>query len=234
LVIQRDGPPLRFQIGQYVQANCGAKGWLDGQVINVWAESSDGSKAPYQIRTQDAGIVTAPRDSDDCVKKGQPRFKVGDEVMAYYGGGYKKGEVTEIISEKTFDSYSIKVLEGEEQAMCTARDLNELIRPIARYDKGTKVLARVTMTDERPGTIEAVYHKDWVYAVRLDSGDLVSVPEDTDHYMKKQAGLPIGQSTMTSGKCDQMAPPSPTIPKKDQHSEKTGEDMTKAPIAILA
>ena len=77
-------------------------------------------------------------------------------------GKYKRGEVTEVISEKTFDSYNIKWLEGEEQGTCTVlEDLNQFVRPIARFGKGTKVLAKVA-SGFAPGTIEDVYHPEGV------------------------------------------------------------------------
>jgi len=188
-IVQRIlGPPLRYKVGQFVKANCGNKGWLAGQVIKVWEDGNQGpgSKVPYVIRIEGAGnVVCAPMDSDNFIMKGNPRFKIGDEVVANYQGGYKKGKITEINNARTYTSYGIQLTEGEKPATCNApEDLNRFVRPLARYEKGTKVLANVA-NEFVPGVIEAVYHPNWVYAVRLDAGNVVFVPEDIDHFMKK-------------------------------------------------
>merc|ERR1712087_144676 len=138
-------------------------------------------KTPYMIQLSSAGNrVWAPKDIDEYVTKGRPRFKIGDEVMAYYKREYTKGEVTEVMSEKTIDSYNIKLLEGEEKDTCTVlEDLNKLVRPVARFKKGTKVFANVGKGFV-PGTIEEVYDPQGVYIIRLDAGGLVSASEDND------------------------------------------------------
>merc|ERR1712037_944752 len=168
-------------IGQRVKANCGNKGWLDGQVIKVWEENRQGGPIAYVIRIEATwNIVCAPMDCDNYIRKGDPRFKIGDEVVANYTGSYKKGRVTEVVSERNFYSYKVQLLEGRTPATCTApEDLNRFIRPVARFEKGAEVLANVEQ-EFVPGTIEAVYHPNWVYAVRLDAGNVVFVPEDTD------------------------------------------------------
>jgi hypothetical protein len=184
-VIERDlGPPLRFKMGQRVKANCGDKGWVEGTVIDLWEDGSDGAKVPYVIRLQGAGnVVCAPKDHDNFVVKGDPRFKAGDDVMANYNGGYKRGKVVEVKENKTFNAYGIKIVEGDGGSCEAPEDLNQFVRPVARYEKDAKVLANVG-GEFKPGTIEAVYHPNWVYAVRLDAGNVVCVPEDTDQFMK--------------------------------------------------
>jgi len=179
------GPPLRFKLGQQVKANCGQRGWLDGSIVKVWEERNDGSIIPYVIRIKDSGdTVCAPQDSDEFVVKGDPRFKVGDKCMAFYEGSYAKGKITEVKNEGTRIAYTVK-LAGGGPVFQILEDLNRFIRPVARYDKGMKVLANVAQQFV-PGTIEACYHPNWVYAVRLDAGNVVFVPEDTDVFMKSR------------------------------------------------
>lgn len=180
------GPPLRFRVGQQVRANCGMKGWLPGVVAKVWEQQpSNGSLVPYVIRKLDSNdCVCAPVDSDEYVMKGEPRFKVGDSVMFNQEGAYRKGEISEVRDEKIRTAYSISV-KGEKKTWNAPEDTDNFVRPMARYKKGTKVLAKV-QDEYVPGTIEAVYHPNWVYSVRLDKGNLVYVPRDEDLFMKKR------------------------------------------------
>jgi len=70
MIVRILGPPLRFKLGQSVQANCGEKGWLDGCVIDVWKHAGVDVVAPYVIRLKETGdIVTAVRDSEEIVRK---------------------------------------------------------------------------------------------------------------------------------------------------------------------
>merc|ERR1712072_940918 len=70
MIVRILGPPLRFKLGQSVQANCGEKGWLDGCVIDVWKRAGVDVVAPYVIRLKETGaIVTAARDSEEIVRK---------------------------------------------------------------------------------------------------------------------------------------------------------------------
>jgi len=183
-IVQRVlGPPLRFKVGQYVKANCGDKGWLNGQVMAVWDGDSKGKRVPYVIRLSATGNdVCAPADSDQFIKKGDPRFKVGDAVVANYQGGYKKGAVIEVISKRTHTSYRIRLSAGGE---CTApEDLNKFVRPAARFEKGAEVLVN-NGSEYVPATIEAVHHPGWTYLVKLEAGgNVVPVPHDVDQFIK--------------------------------------------------
>merc|ERR1712007_240114 len=177
------GPPVRFKVGQQVKANCGNRGWLAGVVVQVWDEGSNGQKVPYVIRIGDSSeYVCAPKDSDDFIVKGAPRFKVGDDVMANQGSGYKKGCVSEVREERTRNTYSVKMA-GDKSVWGVPEDLNRFVMRIARFEKGTKVLAKVA-SEYVPGTVEEVYHPNWVYTVRLDAGNVVFVPEDADFCVK--------------------------------------------------
>jgi len=177
------GPPLRFKVGQQVKANCGQRGWQDGAVVSVW-EEQNGNMVPYVIRLKENGnAVFAPNDGDDCVLKGEPRFKVGDFAMENHEGSYKKGKITEVRDDGVCASYSIMV-DGD-NVLEAPEDLNMFIRPICRFKKGTKVFANVKQ-EFVPGTIDACYHPNWVYACRLDTGDTVFVPEDIDVFCKKR------------------------------------------------
>jgi len=180
------GPPLRFRVGQQVRANCGMKGWQPGTVVKVWeSQQNNGSLVPYVIRKLDSNdYICAPADSDDYVVKGEPRFKVGDAIMFNQEGTYRKGEISEVRDEKIRTAYSISV-KGEKRSWNAPEDIDNFVRPMARYKKGTKVLAKV-QDEYVPGTIEAVYHPNWVYSVRLDAGNLVYVPRDEDMFMKKR------------------------------------------------
>jgi len=69
MIVRILGPPLRFKLGQSVQANCGEKGWLDGCVVDVWKHAGVDVVAPYVIRLKETGaIVTAARDSEEIVR----------------------------------------------------------------------------------------------------------------------------------------------------------------------
>merc|ERR1712039_1035880 len=164
----------------------GTRGWLDGSVVKVWEERNDGSAVPYVIRIKDSGdTVVAPNDSDDCVVKGAARFAVGDTVMANHEQEYKKCKIQEISEGRTMTSYKAKLLVGKKEVIDAPEDLNRFLRPICRFEKGTKVVANVAQKFV-PGTIEACYHPNWVYAVRLDAGNVVFCPEDTDVFVKKR------------------------------------------------
>lgn len=177
------GKPLRFKVGQIVKANCGSDGWPEGNVVQVW-EQQDKGLVPYVIRLKGTQrVVVAPTDADDFVQKGAPRFKVGDLAMANYKGSYKKSKVVEVKDEKTRTSYEVRLTDGGESVQAP-EDLDRLIRPIARFKEGTKVLANVDHGFS-PGKVERCYHTNWVYAVRLDKGNLVYAPEDVDTFVKK-------------------------------------------------
>jgi len=183
-IVQRVvGPPLRFKVGQFVKANCGDRGWLDGEVMAVWDSDSKGKRVPYVIRILAAGNdVCAPADSDQFIKKGDPRFKVGDEVVANYQGGYKSGAVIEVLSKRIHNAYRIKLSAGGE---CTApEDINRFVRPVARFEKGAEVLVN-NGSEYVPATVEAVYHPAWIYLVKLEAGgNIVPVPYDVDQIIK--------------------------------------------------
>eukprot|EP00930_Biecheleria_cincta_P017834 TRINITY_DN14073_c0_g1_i1.p1 TRINITY_DN14073_c0_g1~~TRINITY_DN14073_c0_g1_i1.p1 ORF type:complete len:281 (+),score=45.30 TRINITY_DN14073_c0_g1_i1:297-1139(+) len=177
------GPPVRFKAGQRVFANCGEEGWLPGIVVKVWEEERE-SMVPYVIRLEHTGgIVFAPVDCDQYVKKGDPRFKVGDDVMINMEGGYKSGNISEVIDKGTYTAYKATV---DKMAIDVPEDLNQFVRQIARFTKGTEVLAKMS-DGYQPGTIEALYHPQWVYSVRLKAaGNVVYVPEDVDAFVKKK------------------------------------------------
>merc|ERR1711972_1231664 len=83
------GPPLRFKVGMRVKANCGEEGWQSGTVVKLWDEDRKGSRKPYAIRLdKNSNVVMAPRDSEECVVKAEPRFKVQQQVMANRENGY--------------------------------------------------------------------------------------------------------------------------------------------------
>lgn len=188
IIVRLLGPPLRFKVGQRVRANCGDQGWQTGTVVKVWeGQDRNGMPVPYAIRVDSTGgIVVAPRDHDDFVSKAEPRYKVGDKVMAARDGGYKKGTVKEVINDKIRTGYRILMTDGsgEEKA---PEELYQYLRPIARFDKGDKVLARVGK-DYAPGIVEAVYHPKWVYAIKLGDGNVVMAPEDADDFVKEMPG----------------------------------------------
>jgi len=183
LILRVLGPPLRFKIDYQVKAKCGEDGWLDGQVVAVW-EERDGNPVPYVISIggADRRVVFAPCDDDVCVVKGEPRFKVGDVVMASRNE-YQRGKVAAVTPTKCSTSYEIELDSG---ITCTApEDTNAFVRPLARFTEGTKVLARVG-SGFVPGEIVKCYHPQWVYAVKLDLGQVVFAPEDLDTFVKKQ------------------------------------------------
>eukprot|EP00928_Gymnodinium_smaydae_P061291 TRINITY_DN45406_c0_g1_i1.p1 TRINITY_DN45406_c0_g1~~TRINITY_DN45406_c0_g1_i1.p1 ORF type:complete len:521 (-),score=96.41 TRINITY_DN45406_c0_g1_i1:250-1812(-) len=173
------GPPLRFQVGQVVKANCGPMGWVPGIIVGVWEE---GGRKPYAVRLIGKDrVVFAPTDSDVCVIRGDARFEVGQKVMANRSRGYEPGVIVAVTPTKTSYSYRIKCEDGEE---CVApTDLNQYVRAVARFKKGTKVLAKIS-DSYVPGVIEAVNHPQWVYLIKLRDGNVVTAPEDEDSYIK--------------------------------------------------
>merc|ERR1712232_642685 len=124
-----------------IKANWGDRGWLDGLIIKVWEDSNDGSMLPYVIRLKDTGgIVTAPMDNENFVKKGDPRFKVGDEVMAALEGGYRQVRITAVHEHKVCTSYSANL--GKE-SIDVPIDMDQYVRPVARFSVGTEVFAKM-------------------------------------------------------------------------------------------
>lgn len=177
------GPPVRFKAGQRVFANCGDEGWLAGMIVKVWEEESD-SMVPYVVRLESTGgIVFAPVDCDQYIKKGDPRFKLGDHVMINMEDGYKKARISQVIDKGTCTAYKAIVAKA---VIDVPEDLNQFVRETARFTEGTEVLAKMS-DGYQPGKIEAVYHPQWVYSVRLKpAGNLVYVPEDIDAFVKKE------------------------------------------------
>jgi len=183
------GPPLRFKVGQQVKAQCGQRGWLDGTVVNVWVEHDEivGHHVPYVIKIEETGdYVFSPKDSDDCVVKGPPRFAVGDEGVCSRDVGWTKCRVEEVRDEGLKTMYKVQVIEGstEGDMVCVPEDTNRFMRRIARFKKGDKVMANVGQQFS-PGTVEVVYHPEWVYKIHLDCGEDVYAPEDSDGYVRQ-------------------------------------------------
>lgn len=186
-VVRILGPPLRFKVGQRVEANCGDDGWQTGMVVKVWDEDRFGNPKPYAVRLDDSSnAVMAPRDSNDCVRKAKPRFSKGQQVMVNRGEpGYRKATIVSIGDEPTRTSYKAKMMDGSGE-VDVPEDLNQFIRAPARFKKGDHVLARVS-GDYLPGIVEEVYNPRWVYAIKLKNKDgHVIAPEDSDVFVKKR------------------------------------------------
>lgn len=172
-VNRAQGPPLRFRLGERVKAYLRERGWLVGTVVKCWELGK-----PYVVKLETGEMVSAPSDTDDCITKADPRFKVGDRVMANYEGSYKQGEILDV--SPTGSAYRIKLENGKE--LSPPLDANQCLRPMARFRKGDNVLARVACKFV-PGTIEAVYHPMWIYSIRTEGG-LVYAPEDIDTFVR--------------------------------------------------
>jgi len=180
------GPRLRFKVGSRVKANCGDEGWLSGSVVDHWAVTNPlAPPVPYVIMLETSqNVVFAPKDHDDCIKKGDPRFKVGESVMANTGQCYSQGTITGVEEKKTVTQYAIKL--NEEQGTVHApADLDVFVRRIARFKEGDKVLARHSEDGYVPGTVMRTYHPKWVYAIELQDGSVVTAPSDVDAFVKK-------------------------------------------------
>jgi len=179
------GPPLRFSVVQRVMVNFGEKGWLEGQVLTVWKAAPNGTKVPYVIRMKEGGhIVTASQDIDQCVKKAEPRWRKGDAVMCRRQGSYQKAIITEVKDLKAHTSY-LATLEADKQAIEVPEEINQFVRPLARFTEGMEVEVKM-QHGFVPGKIEAVYHPNWVYAVRQENGEMAFVPQDDDAFCKKR------------------------------------------------
>lgn len=185
-IIRALGPPLRFREGQRVKAQCGADGWLNGKVVKLWDTGSDGMKKPYVIKIEGQDrVVVAPNDSDVCVVKADPRFKVDDIVMVNKGQhGFKECKVLEVTKDGSDGVYKVKETAGSPE-FWVPHDLDQLVRPIARFKKGDKIKANVG-GEFVPGVVDEVYHHAWVYAINLEKdGSRVTAPEDTDQFVRK-------------------------------------------------
>lgn len=184
-IIRALGPPLRFREGQRVKAHCGSDGWLNGKVIKLWDTDSDGSKKPYVIKIdgQDR-VVVAPADTENCVVKADPRFKVDDVIMVNKGQGYKECKVLEVVRDGSDGVYKVKETAGSPE-FWVPLDVDQIVRPLARFQKGDKVKANVG-GQFVPGIVEELYHPAWVYAIKLDKdGNMVTAPEDSDQFVRK-------------------------------------------------
>jgi len=173
LVIRALVPEVRFAPGQRVLANVNNE-WQPGVVVKLWEQGK-----PYVIRLESNQMVMAPRDHDDCVRKADARFKVGDTVMVNHEGVFKRCGIVQVGGDK--GEYEVQ-LEGDDEKVWVPADTNQILRPIARFQVGDQVQARVESGYET-GTVEAVYHPMWVYSIRIDD-KLVYAPEDTDTFVK--------------------------------------------------
>ena len=85
-------PPLRFNIGDLVQAFAGQGEWINGKVIKTWDQSN-----PYRIELEDGTNVWGPEDTANFVRDRTPleplRFNIGDKVLANALGGWKTGKI---------------------------------------------------------------------------------------------------------------------------------------------
>merc|ERR1719183_2735187 len=107
--------------------------------------------------------------------------------MANYHGGYVKVTIDKVLEEPTSVGYDMKLANGGKNDLgwlTDPADLDNFLRPIARFKEGTKVLASVD-GGRMPGKVEKCYHPNWVYAIRLDRGGLVYAPEDIDMFVQK-------------------------------------------------
>mmetsp|Transcript_73164 Transcript_73164/g.211806 ORF Transcript_73164/g.211806 Transcript_73164/m.211806 type:complete len:425 (-) Transcript_73164:94-1368(-) len=78
--------PLRFKVGDEVEANCGT--WTPGKVIKLW---DDGN--PYRIRLQDGEECWGPVDTEDFVRKpsnGKGGAGNGKKSSPWWDEGAKK------------------------------------------------------------------------------------------------------------------------------------------------
>ena len=85
-------PPLRFNIGDLVQAFAGQGEWINGTVIKIWDQGN-----PYRIELDDGTNVWGPEDTPNFVRDRTPleplRFQIGDKVLANALGGWKTGKI---------------------------------------------------------------------------------------------------------------------------------------------
>ena len=71
---------LRFNIGDAVE--CRITGWASGKIVAFWyrnARMPAGVYAPYQVELEDGELISAPRDSNSCIRA-RLRFAVGTAV----------------------------------------------------------------------------------------------------------------------------------------------------------
>ena len=84
---------LRFNVGDWVECNMGSQVWEGGVVTRQW---SDGYV--YEVDLEQGGAAS-PLDTDECIRRPELRFNVGDRVKCYVEEGWMPGTVTKQWSE---------------------------------------------------------------------------------------------------------------------------------------
>merc|ERR1712226_174903 len=109
--------------------------------------------------------------------------------MAHVEGGYKRAVITEVIDKKITHGYALEVQpmgdETETHEATAPQDLVTFVRAVARFKDGARVKCNIGNEKYEPGTIVKSYHPGWVYAVELDMGKTVFVPEDNNRFCMK-------------------------------------------------
>jgi len=193
IILRELGPPLRFNIGETVLANCGERGMLAGTVEAVWADYQKG-KAPYVIRLNSTGGgLFAPIDNDSAVQRAPPRFEIGADIMVNYEDSFKKGAIVELMCDRLHTSYTVLIRKEqlkdaeEDKEVFVPFDGIEFIRPKARFEVGTDVEVNADGKGWLSGLVKEVYNPRWVYCVELDDREEpVFIPLDIDNMIRER------------------------------------------------
>mmetsp|Transcript_58522 Transcript_58522/g.171202 ORF Transcript_58522/g.171202 Transcript_58522/m.171202 type:complete len:264 (+) Transcript_58522:72-863(+) len=161
-------PELRFQVGQQVLCNMSKKSsgflWKRGTILRQW-EDAGGTVVPYVVTLDTGSMAGSPEDDDDCIRLAA-RATIDVRVMRAFALSLdKRGEV------------HLRFIEGDRVAVQLDAGI---------WEEGT--ILEVWSVPERDGKVL----RSWAglavpYAVRLDLGDDVFVPFDSDDVIRAES-----------------------------------------------
>jgi len=211
---EKPSQPLRFQIGARVECNKDGA-YKPGTIVRQWHyQPSVKKEVPYEIKLEDGSLIFAHDDTNKFCR-GQLRFGVGKRVECHKANrGWVQGTVAvqwKFLEEtKSAMPYEVKLDGGE--ILHAPEDTDVFCREFTgklRFAVG-KVVECYKEQGWKTGKVvqhwfyEKALQNKVPYQVKLDTGESISIPDDSDTYCRDPSA----------------PPPPPPKREKPQHPEK--------------
>lgn len=191
---EKPSQPLRFQTGAQVECKVG-NAYKQGTVTRQWHyQPSVKREVPYEIKLEDGSLIFAPDDTNNFCRV-QLRFEVGKRVECYRGTrGWVQGTVTmqwKFLEEtKSEMPYEVKLDGGE--LLHAPEDTDAFCREFTgmlRFAVGKDVECYKDQGWKKGKVVQHWFYEEALqnkvpYQVELDSGESISVPDDSDAYCR--------------------------------------------------